>query len=334
MSRHPLLPVFLAGDGCPLGCVYCDQRAQTGAARRMGAAEPFEVVRWARERGAPSLELGLYGGTFTGLPVARQEEILGAVRETRRRGWVHAVRVSTHPRWLDAPSLDRLARHGVETIEVGVQSLDDRVLRRSRRGIDAQATLVGLARVRRHGFRLGVQLMVGLPGSSRSSDRRTAEGLGSVGASLARVYPTVVLHGTELDARWREGVYRPLSLAEATVRAADQVAALEGAGVLVQRIGLHVDAAVRAAWRAGPLDPAFGERVRSALAPRRLLPLLGGRTPDGPLTLRVPLREGSQWVGHRRVNLRRLARRFGPGRVCVREDAELPPGRLGLERRR
>lgn len=334
MRRHRILPFFLGGCHCPVGCVFCDQASQTGvhgvidgAWVRRAIAQAVEDTRDLDER---PLEVAFYGGTFTSLPPAQQADLLRAAAEEREAGRITRVRVSTHPRWLGPGHLDDLRRFGVDDIEVGVQSLDDEVLARSRRGVDAAETLRALERVLEAGFRLGVQLMVGLPGADRASDRHTAERLATVGASLARVYPTVVLRGALLAEQWGRGAYVPIAVGEAVVRAADQVAALEAGGVVVQRIGLHVDDALRAAVLAGPVDPAFGDRVRAELTWRRLL-ALATETAGTRFSVRVPTMERSHWVGHRGVNVERFEQEFPLRRLEIRVDPELPAGAVVVE---
>lgn len=295
-----------------MSCVYCDQALMLGGAGSALSAEDVRVaLRSAAGRAGPAPEIGFYGGTFTGLAPELQEELLTAAAAAVRRGEAASVRVSTHPAWCGDEALARLARFGVATVEVGVQSLDERVLRASRRGVLAGEIEAALARVVAHGFRLGVQTMVGLPGSDRASDLATATRLADSGARLARIYPTLVLRETALALMTVRGEYRPLALEEAVARAADQVARFEARGVTVQRIGLHVDQALRRAVVAGPLDESLGERVRGELAFRRLTRLVQERSGD-ELTVRVAPRERSRYVGYRRENLKRIGSMF-PG---------------------
>lgn len=334
MSRHRILPLFLSGCHCPEECAYCDQETLTGQARPIGGAAVARAVQQALEDTRPGddrpLELAFYGGTFTALPPAQQNDVLRAAAAARAAGHVARVRVSTHPRWLAPADLERLRAGGVDTIEVGVQSLDDGVLAAARRSVTAAETLAALERVRAAGFTLGVQLMVGLPGADRRSDRDTAARLARVGATLARVYATVVMRGSLLAEWWAAGRYTPLDLDEAVVRAADQVEQLEAGRVVVQRIGLHVDEVLRHSALAGPVDPAFGERVRAELAWRRLKALATG-TPGERLIVRVPLRERSRWVGHQRANVARFEAEFPSRRLEIRADPGLPPGALRAE---
>lgn len=332
--RPRLVPFFLSGCHCPVGCVYCDRETLTGGRRPLDGAAVREAVRRAVADTRPGdrrpLGVAFYGGTFTALPPAQQDDLLRAAADERAAGRVAHVRLSTHPHWLAPRDLERLRAGGVDTIEVGVQSLDDGALARAQRGVTAAETLAALERVRAAGFELGVQLMVGLPGADRAADADTARRLAGVGAALARVYPTIVLRGAALAELWAAGAYVPLSLDEAVVRAADQVVELEAGGVTVQRIGLHVDDALRRTALAGPVHPALGEQVRAELAWRRLLALVEA-TPARRLVLRVPPRERSRWLGHRRANVLRFEDTFPTRHLEIRADPAIRAGDAAME---
>ena len=305
-SRRRILPLFVSGSPCPERCLYCDQATQTGQRAILGTEDVERAVAAAGPRG----EVAFYGGTFTGLPRAEQERLLSPVRAALTGGRLAASRVSTHPRWCDRTRLGLLRGFGVSLVEVGVQSLDDTVLARCRRGVDAAGTLAALAAVRAEGLDLGVQTMPGLPGATRDSDRETARRLTAYEPRLARIYPTVVLRGTGLEALWRTGAYAPLRREEAIARAADQLDAFAEAGVRVQRIGLHQDAPLRAAMVAGPQDPSFGERVRAESAYRDLARRAGRVLEGRTLRVEIPARLRSQYQGVAKENLARFAREF------------------------
>jgi len=306
--------------------VYCNQRLQVGYPPACTEATVHAAVADLERRGWPRgrpVVLAFYGGTFTSLPAARQTALLSAARAHLGPGRVAAVRVSTHPARIDDASLARLRHFGVRTVELGIQSLDDAVLAAAGRAVDRKACLTALRWVREAGFELGAQLMPGLPGASRGSDRETAALLATTRPDLVRIYPTVVLRGTCLADLTTTGAYTPLSLEAAVARSADQVEILEAAGCSIQRVGLHIDSALRAAWVAGPLDPAMGERVRAEVALRRLRAALRD-CPPGPVWVHVPPREVSQNVGHGRRNIDALRSEFPDLSIRIVQDPSTP----------
>ena len=127
---------------------------------------------------------------------------------------------------------------GVRTVELGAQSMDDRVLALSRRGHGSGDTVSAVRILQERGFRVGIQLMPGLPGDSPGQFRETINRVITLRPDMARLYPTVVVKGTELARRFTEEQYRPLALSEAVELCAESSVRLEARGIPVIRIGL------------------------------------------------------------------------------------------------
>ena len=326
--RQRLLPFFLPMQGCPDHCVYCDQRSISG---RSQPPDPEEVRR-ALDCFAPDsqAELAYYGGSFTCLPRQAQERWLDLAAPYIRRGVVGGVRISTRPDAVDGEVCAFLRRHGVTTVELGVQSFHDAVLERSGRSCRQADSRRACAAVREAGLRLGVQLMTGLPGDTPALSRDSLEQALELKAELLRFYPVLVLEGTELARRWRAGDYRPQSLREAVELTADLLERAEAAGATVQRMGLNPGPELEAALLAGPYHPAFGGLVREEVCFRRACALLeAAGAGAGPCRLRCASADLAQVVGQRRQGLLRLRERF-PG-LSVAVDPDLAPGELGAE---
>lgn len=205
--------------------------------------------------------LAFYGGSFTGIRedlLARYLEVAAALVQT---GVVHGVKASTRPDLVDAAMAARLRAAGFVEIELGAQSFDDEVLARSRRGHTAADTQRAAHVIRRAGLRLGLQLMPGLPGEDRASFRGTVQAVLALKPDTARVYPTVVLAGTELEESYRCGAYAPLLLEEAVERALLVSVQLQALGCSVLRLGLPPADGLRVV--AGPMHPCFGLLVQA-----------------------------------------------------------------------
>ncbi|MEW5721686.1 MAG: radical SAM protein, partial [Thermodesulfobacteriota bacterium] len=326
VNRPFVLPFFLPNQGCPHRCVYCDQGRSAGS-----RPEPLapEAVARGIEQGLASprlkpgarVEVGFFGGTFTALPLRRQEALLAAVRPFLDQGLVQALRLSTRPDALDRERIALLKEYGVETVEVGVQTMDDRILAAAGRGHDAERTRRAARLVKESGLRLGVQLLLGLPGEDDSSRAHTLEETMALGPDDARLYPLLVIESTPLAGMHRAGRYDPLSLEQAIEAAARMYVRMTRAGVRVIRMGLHADPKLAANLVAGPHHPAFGDLVKSEVffqALGRLLSPAPGWAAD-PVILVSPF-EMSAAVGHGRRNLKRLAARPGLARLVFRPD--------------
>ena len=319
MPRERIIPIFVPHLGCPNDCVFCDQRRISGSPLPATGAAVTAALEKARAEGLAGAQLAFYGGSFTAIDPAGQEELLAAAQPFREDGTIRALRLSTRPDAIDGAALERLLRCGVETVELGAQSMDDRVLRAAGRGHTAADTERAVRRLKEAGFRVVLQMMTGLPKSSRESDIETAEKLIALKPDGVRIYPTVIVKNTPLERLWRAGLY-----AEHTVEAAVDVCAcilpkMEAAGIPVIRLGLNpTEELSRGGAVAGAYHPALGELVRSEVLLRRARELLQSARPGSAVTLGVAPERVSAMTGQKRRNVERLKAEFSLADLKIR----------------
>ena len=166
MKKHVNIAIFIPHLGCPFSCIYCNQKTIAAQEHVPDADEVQAII----EQCLPTIpagvvpELAFFGGNFTTIDFSRQKAYLEAVRPYLDRGLVQGIRISTRPDGISAAILTYLQDYGVETIELGVQSLNDEVLRASARGYSAADVFKSARLIQDYGFQLGLQFMVGLPG--------------------------------------------------------------------------------------------------------------------------------------------------------------------------
>lgn len=322
-----IVPVFIPHAGCPHRCIFCNQHSTTGA------AEPFpslaavrqsieRFLSYRRDRNRRT-EISFYGGTFLGLPPERIQLLLATAAGYVRRGRADGIRFSTRPDTVDARRLDLIAEFPVATIEIGIQSLDDEVLRRTRRGHTAEQSRQALALLGETPYRIGAQLMVGLPGETAASAMAGARQLTGLSPDFVRIYPTVVLKGSQLSRWYAQGRYAPLSLEAAAAQAADLYQVFARHDIPVVRMGLQAAAelAPGADLVAGPFHPAFGELVQSALWQDALSRhIQQERLAGTSLVIETHPRRLSQLKGHRDATLMALLQRHGLASIEVRAN--------------
>jgi histone acetyltransferase (RNA polymerase elongator complex component) len=264
--KHFTIPVFIPELACPFQCIYCDQHRITG---KESVPDKEEVLHTIHEhlssfpKKKRMVDLGFFGGNFTGIPMQEQEAYLQLAQPFLNDGKINGIRLSTRPDYINDEVLDLLKRNNVSTIELGAQSLDDEVLRLSRRGHTASDVFNAAQKIRKAGFRLGLQMMLGLPGDTLQKAKLTAQGIADLGALETRIYPTLVIKGTMLDKMHRKGSYEPLSLNEAVRWAKEVMKIFEEAGIIVLRTGLHPSEGILNGndLVAGPFHPSFKELV-------------------------------------------------------------------------
>lgn len=311
MKKHVNIPVFVPHLGCPNDCVFCDQRQISGH-------KSFEIEDARREieeilacvPADAEKEIAFFGGSFTGIDRGLLHSLCALGREYTEKGGVGSLRCSTRPDYINGEILDLLVSYGFEAVELGVQSADDAVLSLCRRGHTVSDTERACRLIRERGLRLGGQMMIGLPGSSAESERKTAEFICNMGAEEARVYPTVVFPSTELCRMYGRGEYTPLTVDEAAERTADVLEIFDTHGVRVLRVGLCESEGLRRAV-AGPSVPDMGERAMSRIFFRRAVEAfdtIGAH--GGDAVIEVGIGQTSKMCGHRKENTRKINEKF------------------------
>lgn len=333
MSAAPyVVPVFLPHAGCPHRCVFCDQRAITGDRRETPDPESV-LTEWLSRPRNPDrpVQLAFYGGNFLGLPRPRIQSLLDFANRAVADGRVESIRFSTRPDTILSDRLNRLGALPISAVELGAQSLDDSVLEATRRGHAAEATETAAERLRERNIPMGLQLMVGLPGETRESVRKTARRALALRPAMVRIYPTLVLRGSRLETWMKEGRYAPLSLTEAEERAAILFRTFSEAGIPVVRMGLQAGPDLEAALVAGPYHPAFGYRVRATVFRDRAAAALSAAEPlPERIALAVNPRRESELRGPGNRNIEILRRMFHSGGLTVIRDPALPDDRVAV----
>ena len=249
MKKHAIIPVFIPHKGCPHACVFCNQNAITA---RTADVTPEDVRRIADEwlstlsgRGLDEIELSFFGGSFTGIPVEEQSAFLAVAKEYKDAGKIDKIHLSTRPDYINREILYNLKAYGADVIELGVQSMDDNVLRLSERGHTAEDVYKACELIKSYGcFTLGIQLMIGLPGDTYEACMESVRKTIEIGPAIARLYPTVIISGTKLAQMYENGSYKPFSLEETVKITADMYKALTDAGINVIRVGLKASALI------------------------------------------------------------------------------------------
>ena len=302
-----IIPIFIPHAGCPHQCVFCNQKTISGqkTAAVEGAKEQINKwLKWVK----PSLEneAAFYGGSFTGLNLALQKELLVLTDELLDRKVIGSVRLSTRPDYIDEERLELLRAHGVKLVELGVQSLDDSVLKKAERGHTAQQVEEAVVLLKSYGFKVGVQLMVGMPGQDFASVKATVEQVLALQPDIARIYPLLVIKGTPLAKSYEAGEFEPLTLEEAVRQAAYVYQNLSEAGVKIIRVGLQPDDELCAEGNiiAGPFHPAMGELVQSHILREQLTPqILEAAELNGEVVVYCPANMESKLRGLKNYNI-------------------------------
>jgi len=332
-----IVPIFLMNRGCPHRCIFCNTRQIAGKDRESLTEDHIRrtVARYAAHRKTQTepVALAFYGGNFTGMGKGEQERLLSVTDGMIRDEMIHEVRMSTRPDDLTRETLDMLKRHGVGTIEIGVQSMNDRVLELARRGHTVEDVTRAVRLAKDRGIIVGLHLMAGLPGDSEDTFADSLQQAIDLKPDMVRLHPTLVFADTVLAEMFHAEQYTPLSLSSAVRLCKRALVLLEKARIPLIRLGLLETDLMRTPGSvvAGPVHPAFRSLVEASLFMDMAVQLLQERAvPDHGATFSVSPRDVSSFRGEKNGNIRELKRRFDLEEITVRPVPELERGTLVL----
>ncbi len=332
-----IIPIFIMNSGCPQHCTFCNEKIAAGnfapeVIKSFFDAEVASYLRWNKDK-RRSVEIAFYGGSFTGLTPDYQKRLLSWANTYIQKGQVDSIRISTRPDYIDDDQLIFLHASGVRTIEIGAQSFHEDVLRKACRGHNAQATVRAMKLLKAHGFQTGLHLMAGLPGDTRESFMETLARVVELRPDTARIHPTLVFKDTPLADDYRLGRYQPLSLDEAVDWCLIAWETLTPAGIHIIRFGLQMtpEMSKEGAVLAGPMHPAFGSLVYSAVFYSATLKLLRD-IPGEPRILRfeVAERDLSNFRGLGNKNAEAIIKLYPDTQIVIDSVREGLPGHLSL----
>jgi histone acetyltransferase (RNA polymerase elongator complex component) len=337
VKRHFIIPIFIPHQGCPYRCIFCRQSTITNLSEKLLSIDYIRntidlAIRSKHFPGQRPKEVAFYGGTFTSLPTAYMRKMLGAVRPFIEKGIIQSIRISTRPDSLSRDKLDILESFGVSTVELGVQSMNDKVLLSSNRGHTSHDTINAVKLLKKRGFAVGIQLMPGLPGDSKGVFMGTIDKVIGLGPDMARLYPTLVIRGTILAKWYREGRYSPMGLNDTVNLCKEACIRLENSGVPVIRIGLMSSPSLlkKGEIIAGPWHPSLGFLVQSAIHLEKLRPYLPFTGGPKNIILLAPKEEIPLIRGYKKGGIKYIETITGAMIKDIIPDDSVPPGRISM----
>lgn len=320
--KHVNVALFVVHKGCPHMCSFCNQRSISGSSKDITAADVHAAVKTAieslTEKEAAGGEIAFFGGSFTMIEREYMLSLLEAAYEYVGKGIFKGIRISTRPDGISREICDILKKYGVTAVELGAQSLDDRVLELNERGHTAEQVCDAGRMLKEYGFELGLQMMTGLYGSEDSDSVETAEKIIALAPETVRIYPTVVIKGTKLHDLMQSGAFEPKGIAETVDLCARLIPMFENAGIKVIRVGLHSGGGVNESYAGGAYHPALRELCEGRIYYNNAFGKLE-KLPQGSYILNVSPKEISKMTGQKKENLIRLREK---GYICAVKGAE------------
>jgi radical SAM enzyme (TIGR01210 family) len=340
MKKQYIIPIFVPHLGCPNDCVFCNQKSISGQMKMITKEDVKNTIEFYlsnfKEKEA-YIEVAFFGGSFTGIDEKLQEEFLSAAYEYIENGKINGIRISTRPDYINKSILKRLKKYKVRTIELGVQSANDYILKRSGRGHTFEDVKKASKLIRWNGFNLGHQMMVGLPESTRIDEINTAKQLIKLKPKMVRIYPVLVIKNTKLEKELNNGKYEPIPLVQAVETCKEIYKMFVQKNIEVIRIGLQNTDEISSPENeksqviAGPYHPAFRQLVESSVWYDIILEKikkLNIKVKEVEVTVHPS--EVNNVVGHKRENVLKLKNTYDVI-LKVRQDKEMKKGKSEIK---
>ena len=252
-SGVAVVAVMTPPSPCPHGrCIYCPGGTSVGTPQSYTGHEPAAmrggeygydghaqvVARLAQTKAIghsiDKVDLIIMGGTFASRPPDIQgqfvQSCLDAMNGRRSASLDEAIAsnerapsrcigltIESRPDWSKETHVDLMLSYGTTRVELGVQTLDQATLDRVKRSHTVEDTVDATRILKDSGLKVGYHLMPGLPGATIGSDLATFKQVFDderFKPDLLKVYPTLVIEGTELYEMYERGEYRPYSTEE------------------------------------------------------------------------------------------------------------------------
>lgn len=321
--KHANISLFVPHMGCPHQCSFCNQKTISGSVKELTPTDVKETLEKAvSDNNEPqNTEIAFFGGSFTAIPRDYMISLLEVAKPFVDKGFFGGIRISTRPDAIDEDILGILKEYKVTAIELGAQSTDEEVLRLNHRGHTKEDIINASTLIKSKGFSLGLQMMTGLLGDSDEKSLNTCEDIIKLKPDTVRIYPTIVLEGTELGELYKSNQYAPQSLDNAVELSAKLLQKFRDNNINVIRLGLHSGGNVEDGFLSGPYHPAFGELCESRIYLERAKELLKNSHTKGAVTLFVNPREVSKMTGQKGCN-KKILSEYGY-QVAIKGDESL-----------
>lgn len=307
--KHVNIALFVVHKGCPHMCSFCNQRSISGSQKDITPDDVHSAAQTAiatlSEREAAGGEIAFFGGSFTMVERDYMISLLRAAYEYIEKGIFKGIRISTRPDGISDEICTILKNYGVTAVELGAQSLDERVLALNERGHTAKQVEDACRMLKKYGFEVGLQMMTGLYGSKDADSLETAEKIVALAPDTVRIYPTVVIKGTKLHDLMLKGEFIPKGINETADLCAKLIPMFENAGIKVIRVGLHSGGGVEEGFAGGAYHPALREICEGRIYYNNALSELQ-KQPKGKYILCVNPKEISKMTGQKKENLTKL----------------------------
>ncbi|HFL3607411.1 TPA: elongator complex protein 3 [Clostridioides difficile] len=313
--KKRIIPIFVPHKGCPHDCIFCNQKKITGVSTDVTSEDARNIIEECLETidKDADVEIAFFGGSFTAIDIDIQKSLLSVAKEYVEKGLIKDIRMSTRPDCIDEDILSMLKEYKTSIIELGVQSLDEKVLLDSIRGHQSEIVYKSSKMIKNSGIKLGLQMMIGLPADTEEKCIFTAKKFVELKPDCVRVYPTLVVKDTGLEKLMEQNKYNPFTLEESVNIVKKVLVLFYVNNINVIRVGLQAtdDIQIGKAVLAGPYHPAFRELVEADMIKDYLEFVIFQNKNVKQMLVKSNKKNISKIIGNKKTNVKYMEEKFG-----------------------
>lgn len=263
MEKH-IIPIFVPYQGKIADNIFCNKETFNQGKNKITKEDIETTIKdHLKEIKDEEVEVFFYGGSFTSLDIEKQEEFLKTVFKYIQNKKIEGIKIFSSPEFINKKILKLLKKYNVKTIELGVNSTNNYILQRAKIGYTFEDIKTASKLIKRYRFKLGYQIMVGLPESTKLDEIKTAKDLAKFRPKIVKIYPLLVKKGTELEKEYNENMYTPLTIVQAVETSKEIVRIFLKKKTKVIRVKESIQEENDIV--AGPFHPEFRQLVESSL---------------------------------------------------------------------
>ena len=323
--KHANVAIFVPHNGCPNQCSFCEQRNITGISYQPNLKdirEAIDIALQSLSENVKNAEIAFFGGSFTAIDRDYMMELLDCAYECVKLYSFAGIRISTRPDAIDNQILDILKDRAVTSIELGAQSMNDKVLDMNNRGHTSLDVKNASQLIKEKGFSLGLQMMTGLYGSNQDIDYETGKQIVNLHPDTVRIYPTIIMKNTLLHELYKSKVYMPMGFDEMVSLCSRLLNLFNEAGIQVIRLGLHNVKSLNDNMVAGSWHPSFKEICESKIFIDKIIKYLNFNKCHGnDIIITINPKDVSKVVGYKKCNLH-ILNNMGY-KVTIKQDSNV-----------
>lgn len=307
-EKQYTIPVFIPHKGCPNSCVFCNQKKISGQTKDVTVEDVDNIIREYLnyyDKTDKKIEVAFFGGSFTGIDIKLQEAYLKVAYKYIESKEIDSIRLSTRPDYINDEILKLLSKYKVETIELGVQSMDKDVLNASKRGHSDKDVIYASNLINKYNIRLGHQVMIGLPESNLQKEVYTIKECLKLKPKQLRIYPVYVIDESELYNMYKKNIYVPLTIKDAVKRCIAVIHECQKEDISIIRLGLQSTDEITCnnSKIVGPISDNLAEYVIAGIIREKIDKILDEiNIEDKELIIHVLPKYISTTIGPKKVN--------------------------------